>query len=222
MTPPQDAGQGAAASGRAESDRMTDRPRSDHFFRATMRHFAELRAATPDGADTAQPFPDDWFDLPETLLADLGAMVFLAGLGRHHRPQSLASVMAQFEPPLRLGQYRLFRSNGFPRAFITWAGLAPAQERRFAIDHLPLHPQDWNSGPSVWLVDFVAPFGHIDQIVPLLTANPSLPHVRTLWHNRDGSRYRVVEWSRPAPEAPVAVRSYGAGQFARRLLEQGG
>lgn len=199
---------------------MTDRPRSDHFFRATMRHFAELRAATAEGADDPRPFPSDWFDLPDALYSDLGAMLYLASLGRHHRPLPLAAAMAQFEPPLRLGQYRLFRANGFPRAFITWAGLSPDAESRFAIDHLPLEPQDWNSGPSVWLVDFVAPFGHIDQIVPMLTANPDLPHVRTLWHNRDGSRYRVVEWSRPVPEAPVAVRSYGAGQFARRLLGQ--
>jgi hemolysin-activating ACP:hemolysin acyltransferase len=183
-----------------------------------MRHFAELRAAGPEAADSDRPFPADWFDLPEGLFADLGSMVYLAGMTRYHRPRAMGDMLSLLEPPLRLGQYRLFRSNGFPRAFITWAGLGPEQERRFAVEHQGLRPEDWNSGASVWLVDFVAPFGHIDQIVPMLSANPDLPHVRTLWHNRDGSRYRVVEWSRARPEAEVEVRSYGAGQFARLLM----
>lgn len=197
---------------------MTDRPRSDHFIRATMRHFAELRAAGPEAVESPQSFPKDWFDLPDGVLSDFGSMVYLAGLTRHHRPQPLASIVATLEPPLRLGQYRIFRSEGYPRAFLTWAGLGAAQERRFAIEHQPLQPKDWNSGSSVWLVDFVSPFGHIEKIVPLLTGNPELQRLRTLWHNKAGSRYRVVEWTRPDPDNEIAVRSYGVGQFARVLL----
>lgn len=202
--------------------RMTDRPRSDHFIRATMRHFAELRAAGPEAVESAQSFPKDWFDLSDAVLSDFGSMVYLSGLTRHHRQQSLANIMSTLEPPLRLGQYRIIRSDGYPRAFLTWAGLGSVQERRFSIEHKALHPEDWNSGPSVWLVDFVSPFGHIEKIVPLLTGNTELQRLRTLWHNRAGSRYRVVEWTRPAPEAKIVVRSYGVGQFARVLLGRAG
>jgi hemolysin-activating ACP:hemolysin acyltransferase len=193
---------------------------SDEFFRSTLRHFATLRSAGIGESASAIPFPKDWFDLPERLWADLGAMTYLASLTAWHRPQTLAAIAALLEPPLRTGQYRVLRSGGQPRAFLTWAGLSPAAERRFAVDHQPLAPEDWASGTSKWLVSFVAPFGHIDQIVPLLTANPNETRVRTLWHNRTGDRYRVVEWSRPRPDDPVAVRSYGQGQFAR-LLEGG-
>lgn len=194
-------------------------PGQGDFFRATMRHFAEMRAAGPSGAESDQPFPADWFDLPPAFLADFGALFYLAGLTRYHRPRTLADLFAAFEPPLRLGQYKILRNNGYPRAAITWAGLGPDQERRFAVDHQTLRPEDWNSGPSPWLVDFLAPFGHVDQIVPHLAGNPDITHVRTLWHNRQGSKYRIVEWSRPRGETEVRVRSWGAGQFLNHLQE---
>ncbi|MDN5785536.1 toxin-activating lysine-acyltransferase [Pseudorhodobacter sp.] len=199
---------------------MTLGQEPSQFFRATMRHFAEMRGSAPASSAQGTRFPQDWFDLPEAFLADFGAMFYLASLTTFHRRRTLADLFASFEAPLRLGQYKLFRSNGFARAGITWAGLSEAAERRFAVEHQALEPQDWNGGASVWLVDFLAPFGHVDQIVPLLTQNPGLNRVRTLWHNKDGSRYRIVEWSRATPEAEVQVKSYGVGQF-RKMMEGG-
>ena len=96
-------------------------------------------------------------------------------------------------------------------------GSAPAGERRLAVDHLPLRPQDWNAGNSKWVIDLVAPFGHVDQLLRILARNRTETRLRTLWHNRAGTRYRVVEWTRPEPGAAISVTSYGAGQFARLL-----
>ncbi len=191
------------------------------YVRTTMRHFAELRAAGPEGAGCDTPFPDDWFDLPQSALADFGALVYLASLTRFQRDKRLDYVAGNLEPPLRLGQYKLLGTKGFARAALTWAGLSPDAERRLAVERMALRPEDWNSGSSVWLMDFFAPFGHVEQIVPMLSHNPALMRLRTLWHNRDGSNARIIEWSRPEPDAPVTLRSYGLGQF-RRLLEGAG
>ena len=196
-------------------------PENLRFFRKTMRHFAEMRTQGPGPAETAARFPADWFDIPHDSLADFGAMTFLAGLTTYHREKPLARALHYLEPPWRLNQYKMFRANGYPRAFITWAGLSPAAEMRFAVDHQPLEQQDWTSGASVWLIDFVAPFGHVDQIIPLLTQNPDLTRVRTLWHNAAGDRYRIVEWSRSPGETEVAVRSYGRNQFRDILRQEG-
>ncbi len=200
---------------------MTAEQEASPFFRATMRHFAEMRGSAPDGSARGTAFPKDWFDLPDSFLADFGAVFYLASLTRFHRRRRLADLFESFEAPLRLGQYKLFKSDGFNRAAITWAGLSEDAERRFAVDHQALAPQDWNGGASVWLVDFLAPFGHVDQIVPMLTQNPSLTRVRTLWHNKEGTRYRIVEWTRETGSEDVYVKSYGVGQF-RRMLEEGG
>jgi hemolysin-activating ACP:hemolysin acyltransferase len=197
-------------------------PENERFFRKTLRHFAEMRNQGPGASTSSESFPVDWFDIPHDKLADYGAMTFLAGLTNYHREQPLARAMHYFEPPLRLGHYKIFRSNGFPRAFITWAGLSPAAERAFAVDHLPLEPEHWTSGSSVWLVDFVAPFGHVDQIVPMLTQNPDLTRVRTLWHNAAGDRYRIVQWSRQPGTSTVEVNSYGVRQFHGILQQEEG
>jgi cytolysin-activating lysine-acyltransferase len=188
------------------------------FFRATMRHFAAIRSSAPETSARGQNFPKDWFDLPDSFLADFGAIFYLASLTTYHRPRPLAELFANFEPPLRLGQYKLFKSEGFVRAGITWAGLSPQAERRFSVDNIGLSAEDWNSGTSVWLVDFLAPFGHVDQIVPMLTQNPDLRRVRTMFLNKAGTKYRAVEWSRAAPEAEIRIRSYAPGQF-RQLLD---
>ncbi len=194
----------------------------EQFMRATLRHFDFHRNSVLDGGENTVPFPDDWFDLPPAVLADFGAMIYLAALTRYHSRRSLQDIFLSFEPALRLGQYKLLYSNGFPRAFITWAGLSVAAEHRFAVDHIGLEGPDWNSGPSIWLVDLIAPFGHIDQIVPLLAKNQQANRIRTLHHNTDGTRFRVVEWLRASPDLPYDVRSFGQGQFKAMLQAERG
>lgn len=185
-----------------------------------MRHFSVLRARATEGSTRPEPFPRGWFDFTQERLADFGAMYFLASLSSFNRDRSLAAITAQLEPPLRLAQYRVFRSGGHPRAFVTWAGLDTARERAFAVEQKPLTPQDWNSGDSKWVIDLVAPFGHVEQVIMALAGQRNETRVRTLWHNRKGTRARVMEFSRKTPGGPVSQRSYGLGQF-RRLLEQG-
>jgi len=144
-------------------------------------------------------------------------MFYLASMVAHHRRRTLAAAVATLEPALRLGQYHIFRSNGFPRAFVTWAGLDAARERALALDHRPLAPEDWNTGASIWLIDFVAPFGHFDQMVEQLAQQPKLDRLRALWHDAEGEGYRIVEWTRAAPGDPIDQKMYDAARFAEIL-----
>jgi hemolysin-activating ACP:hemolysin acyltransferase len=190
---------------------------NDAFVSKSLRHLAELRQTTPNTTQPNQPFPEGWFDIPERQLADVGAMFFLMSLSPYHRPRATAQAIASLEPPLRLGQYHIFRTDGYPRAFVTWAGLDVATERQFAVDHLPLRPEQWNIGTSKWVVDLVAPFGHIEQVIRQLAKSEKANRVRTLWHNRKGTRARVIQWQRPAQGGDIQVTSYGQSQFEQRL-----
>ena len=189
----------------------------DTFTARARRQFASLRQVPKGEGGTAAPFPDDWSDLPAGALADFGAMFYLASMVAHHRRRTLAAAVATLEPALRLGQYHIFRSNGFPRAFVTWAGLDAARERALALDHRPLAPEDWNTGASIWLIDFVAPFGHFDQMVEQLAQQPKLDRLRALWHDAEGEGYRIVEWTRAAPGDPIDQKMYDAARFAEIL-----
>lgn len=189
----------------------------DAFIRKSLRHLSELQRQIPSSGEAKRRFPDGWFDLPERQLADLGAMFFLASMSPFHRPRTMAQTIASLEPPLRLKQYHIFRSNGYPRAFLTWAGLNPEAEKDFAVDRTHLRPDQWNSGSSKWVIDLVSPFGHIEQVIRQLQKSEKANRVRTLWHNRAGTRARVIEWERPAAGQDITVQSYGHSQFEKLL-----
>lgn len=180
-------------------------------------HFAALRRRGRAQADPKPPFPAGWFDLDAARYADFGAMFYLAALLPFHAGRSLAAAASTFEPALRLGQYHIFRTDGFPRTFVSWAGLSPETERRFALDRTPLRAEDWNGGASVWLIDFVAPFGHMREIIPRLTENPALRRLRALWLTEGSDSYRVIEWTRAAAGGRVDECVFSPAQFARHL-----
>lgn len=195
------------------------RPASqDQFLRVSLRHLAALRD-TDQGSDGT--FSDGFFDIPDQKLSDLGAMFFLVSLSKYHMHRPLAQVFASLDAPLRLSQYRIFRSGGHPRAFVTWAGLDRPAETHFSVNHRPLRMEQWNSGNSLWVVDLAAPFGHIEQVIRMLAQNRKTNRVRTLWHNKPGTRARVIEWSRPSADHEISVTSYGQSQFAKLLEREG-
>ncbi|MCI2394488.1 toxin-activating lysine-acyltransferase [Aliiroseovarius sediminis] len=196
---------------------MNTASEQEKFLRVSLRHLAALRDPQHDGNT---PVPEGWFDFPDRQLADLGAMTFLLSLSEYHKPLPFAQVLYSLEPPLRLGQYRIFRSNGYPRAFVTWAGLGDAEERQLAVEHKPLQPTQWNSGSSMWVVDLAAPFGHLKQVVRMLAENRKTDRVRTLWHNKAKTGVRVIEWSRPDWAGPISVKSYGRNQFKHHLAQE--
>lgn len=94
-------------------------------------------------------------------------------------------------PPLKLRQCKLYRQQGVPVAFASWAMLSPETEKDF-IRHKRLRPADWDSGNRCWLVDLVVPHGNAQKVIEDLirTALKEVP-VQTLQFHRNG--FRVVQ-----------------------------
>lgn len=78
------------------------------------------------------------------------------------RRLSLAALMAWVWPAIRLKQIVFLRAaDGRALGYGTWAYLDRATARRaMEQENGELDLEDWNAGLEVWLVDFVAPFGH--------------------------------------------------------------
>jgi len=147
-------------------------------------------------------------------------MFYLAGLTPVHQKRTLAQVLYAFETPLRLGQYHIFRQNGFPRGFVTFAGLSPEAEYKYAVQEKPLHDRDFTSGSSFWIIDLVAPFGQTNQIVDILKSEIPHPRVRTNRLVGDMTRNRIVEWTRDQA-GDVHMRLYRKNEFERALEQSG-
>jgi len=160
-------------------------------------------------------FPNDWFNLPKDVLADLGAMFFLSSFSPEHRKHSLGQVFYGFETPLRLKQYHIFRDReGYPRGFTTFAGLSLQVERKYAIDQEPLAPEDWTSGKSFWLIDFIMPFGQTAQVVKKLKSDLPYDRVRTNRIVGDMQTPRIAEWYR-RNDRTVGIKLYRPDEFER-------
>ena len=164
----------------------------------------------------AKQFPKGWVDLPPEKYADFGAMLYLSSLTPVHRDRMLTQAVYTFETPLRLGQYHIFRQNGFPRGFVTFAGLSNQAERRFAIKRQALKPEDYASGTSFWLIDLVAPFGQVRQMVEQLKQSIPHPRVRVNRLDSDLGTNRIVEWSRD-DDGEVHMRLYRQNAFRKQL-----
>ncbi|WP_371036568.1 MULTISPECIES: toxin-activating lysine-acyltransferase [unclassified Rhodosalinus] len=93
---------------------------------------------------------------PERLRA-YGDMIFLAFRSARHARMPVAQLRSYIEPPLLLGQFRLFRFDGVARGLYTWAWLGAGGERRL-ITGEQLTPEDWNAGDRLWIVDIMAPY----------------------------------------------------------------
>ena len=170
-------------------------------------------------------FPKDWFDISEQKLADFGAMCFLSGITQKFNQKKLSQIMFALEMPLRLGQYKIFKSNGFPRAFLTWAGLDDELEYKFAVEDTHFGSENWACGRSIWIVDMVSPFGHGAAVHEQLASqifNGEQSGLNRLRARRDFSNdnpNRISQWHRDK-EGNVKFRSFSKSEFRKKLKEK--
>jgi cytolysin-activating lysine-acyltransferase len=86
-----------------------------------------------------------------------GDAFFVAMRSPRHAHLPLAALREALEPPLLLGQVHVFRFDGIPRGFFTWALFSAEAERRY-IRGGSLTAGNWRSGDRLWIVDLVAPY----------------------------------------------------------------
>ncbi len=82
--------------------------------------------------------------------------------GRH---TLLGELEWRVMPALILEQSKVYLKQGAPAAYVSWARLSDAVAARYQSAPHQLALNDWNSGPQVWLIDMVAPFGGAAEVL---------------------------------------------------------
>ncbi|MDJ0628799.1 MAG: toxin-activating lysine-acyltransferase [Rhodobacter sp.] len=100
-----------------------------------------------------------------------GDLMFLAFRSARHSLMSTATLRTYLEPPLELGQFRVFRFDGVPRGMYTWAWLGQSAEEKL-ISGEPLSGCDWQSGEALWIVDMIAPYRGVTKSMVRFVMTP--------------------------------------------------
>lgn len=110
-----------------------------------------------------------------------------------HQHLFLSDMKWLVVPPVLQKQFRIYRNNGVPFAYASWAFLNEEAGERMKKDQHRLRPDEWNSSGQVWLVDLIAPFGGQEEVINDLKENALKGmSVKMLQPAPDGSGIAVV------------------------------
>ncbi len=115
-----------------------------------------------------------------TVASARGEIVWLFAQTPMHRHLFIADLEWMVMPPILLGQFRLFHANERPAGLALWAYLSDEAEARLNVGVGKLKPEEWKSGPHLWLVDVIAPFGGAEEMLADLRASvfPTTPWIK--------------------------------------------
>ncbi len=125
----------------------------------------------------------------------IGHAIWLMSRSPLHKHLMVTDIEWLLMPPILLNQFHMWNDQGRPHGFASWAYFGEEQEERIAAKGIRrLMPTDWKTGESLWLIDFVAPFGGQEKMVEELRLK-ILPgkRMKMLQAKPEGGA-GVVEW----------------------------
>ncbi len=134
-------------------------------------------------------------DVPCNEAETLGSAVWMWMHSRSHRNMPLHALQTLLLPAIKHRQFVLASEQGKPVFFLTWAMLTPEAERRYlANSPLTMPETDWTGGARMWILDWVAPFGHSLQARHLTTRLFATRCFRSLHHRGNSNGLRVKDF----------------------------
>lgn len=104
-------------------------------------------------------------------LPAVGPVLLLYMQSAHRRYHFIADLEWLLMPPLVSGQCKLYMKEEYPTSFISWAFLNEEAEKRILQNGGKLRQEDWNCGDRLWIIDIVAPFGGVENMLHDLQLN---------------------------------------------------
>jgi cytolysin-activating lysine-acyltransferase len=123
----------------------------------------------------------------------LGGAAWLWMHSTSHRDFPLHALSVLLLPAIKKRQFVFASESGQPVFYMSWAHFNLEAEKRY-LAHSPLlmPEQDWNSGDRMWILDWVAPFGHTKTFSRILRQQLFAHRwARTLYHRGDERGLRI-------------------------------
>jgi len=107
-----------------------------------------------------------------------------------HRDWPISLLQTNVVPALKNRQYVIVGNGTHPVLFAAWALMSDEAQERYLQNPNSLENTDWQSGENMWWVDWVAPFGHTQQVAAYLKKH--------VFSDRTGRSLRVKSGSKVA------------------------
>lgn len=99
----------------------------------------------------------------------LGSVTWLWMHSKSHHNFPLHTLPVLLLPAIKNRQFIIASEAGHPVFYLSWANLSEGAERRYLANSPLLMPEaDWNCGDRMWILDWVAPFGHTKVMSQIL------------------------------------------------------
>ncbi len=121
--------------------------------------------------------------------AVLGSVTWLWMHSESHRNFPLHALPVLLLPAIKNRQFILLSESGRAVFYLSWANFSEDAEARYLAKHPLLMPSgDWNCGDRMWVLDWVAPFGHTAVARVLLRRQLFANHWGRMLHHRGDER----------------------------------
>ena len=124
-----------------------------------------------------------------------GEILSLLMSSKLHQKYRVLDIMNNILPAINLDQFKLYKKGDVPVAFISWANLDEATEKKYINKQYDIQIEDWNKGDKLWFIDFICYGVDIKEIENDLKNNifPS-KIVRALRADESGKVKRIEEY----------------------------
>lgn len=95
----------------------------------------------------------------------LGPVLWLYARDDRRKWTFLAEQEWLLMPPLVLDQCKVYTKQELPWAYFAWAFVSDAVDQRLRSGQFRIGPHEWKQGPHCWLIDCLAPFGGMDELL---------------------------------------------------------
>ena len=93
----------------------------------------------------------------------LGEIVWLLSQSQAHRHFSISDLDWMVAPAIANTQYRVFRAGKKPIGVALWASVNDEANTRLTSGQGRLRPDEWKSGPHLWLIEVISPFTNAEN-----------------------------------------------------------
>lgn len=101
----------------------------------------------------------------KTVAQVLGEITWLMTQSPLHKQLFIGDLEWFAMPAVLLEQFRVWNGPNSPAAVALWATVSAETEARLEAGGAKLRPDEWRNGDRAWLIDLVAPFGGVDEIL---------------------------------------------------------